>query len=123
MGHQGRHGCKAWLVVGLLLLWEITFGGGPRELRAGESVGSAARPTPFLLIVEEGLLSLRAQDASLKDIIEEIGRRLRIETVVQILPETRMTMAFDRLSLAQALNELRKHATIAYVERGAGEGG
>jgi hypothetical protein len=123
MGHQGRHHHMAWLVVGLLLLWGITLGGRSRELQAGEAVGHAARPAPFVLTVDESMLSLRAQSAPLKAIIEEIGRRLHIDTVVQISPETRVTMAFERLSLAQAINELRKHASMAYVERGAGEEG
>jgi hypothetical protein len=75
----------------------------------------------FLLTEHEDLLSLRAQDASLKDIIEEIGRQLHFETVVKLSPEVRLTMAFDDLSLAQVVKELRKCAIIAFVERGVRE--
>jgi hypothetical protein len=102
----------AWLVGGCWLLWGMTLGGLAR----------AQPSTPaFLLTEHEGLLSLRAQDASLKDIVEEIGRQLHFETVVRLSPEARLTMAFDDLSLAQVVKELRKHAIIAFVERGVGE--
>lgn len=121
MAQHGWHWRTAWLVIGVLLLGGITLSGRSRALRAGESVGHAARPTPFLLTVDEGLLSLWAQDTPLKAIIEEIGRQLHIETVVQITPEARVTMAFDHLSLVQAIKELRKHANIAYLERAEGE--
>jgi hypothetical protein len=123
MVHQGLNQHVAWLVVGVLLLWGITLVGWSREVRAGESAESSMRTAPFFLTVDEGMLSLRARDASLKAVIEEIGRGLNIETVVQISPETRVTIAFHRLSLAQAIKELRKHASIAYLEKGTGEEG
>ena len=89
------------------------------------TLGGLARAQPstpaFLLTEHEGLLSLRAQDASLKDIIEEIGCQLHFETAVRLSPEARLTMAFDDLSLAQVVKELRKCAIIAFVERGVGE--
>jgi hypothetical protein len=122
MGHQAWQRPMAWLMVGVWLLGGSIVGGRPRELRAGEVLRSGP-PSSFLLTVEDGVLSLRAQSAPLKAIIEEIGRRLHIETVVQISSETRVTMAFDRISLAQAIKELRKHANVAYLERGAGEEG
>jgi hypothetical protein len=67
------------------------------------------------------MLSLRAQDASLTEITKEIGRRLDVETMVQLSLETRVTLEFDHLSLRQAITALREHATIGYVERGAGK--
>ena len=45
------------------------------------------RAAPFVLTVEDGLLSLRAQEASLKAIVEALGRQLNIEVVARISPE------------------------------------
>ena len=42
---------------------------------------------PFVLTVEDGLLSLRAQEASLRAIVEALGRQLDIEVVARISPE------------------------------------
>src|SRR5688572_28392892 len=99
----------AMLAPGAAVLGGIILDGGSRELWAGEAL-RAAPPGSFLLTVDEGRLSLRASDTSLKAIIEAMGRQLYIETVVQVAPETRVTLAFDRLSLVQAISELRQYA-------------
>jgi hypothetical protein len=122
MVDHGWHRRVAWIIVGLALGWGLMPGLLPPALNAGSASGLLlSQATPFQLTVQEGLLSLRAQEASLKEILEAIGRQLGIETVVQLPAEARVTTAFDHLSVAEALQTLRQHATIAYVVRGGGD--
>jgi hypothetical protein len=65
------------LLVCLLGTWMI-----PSVLLGGEagptSEQGATPPSAFVLTVQDSLLSLRAQDASLKAILEAIGRELAL---------------------------------------------
>ena len=45
------------------------------------------------------MLSLQAQEASLKGIFDAIGRQLSIEVETRIPADERITLAFDQLSL------------------------
>jgi len=74
----------------------------------------AAPPAPFVLTIQERLLSLQAQDASLQAIIEEIGRRMHIEVKVHLPAEERITLAFEQLSLAEAIEQLRRYTNVVY---------
>jgi len=60
----------------------------------------------FYLMVEDGLISISANDASLKEILEEIGKRMKIAVVVNIPEEERINVKFHRLSLADSLKKL-----------------
>ena len=59
------------------LLWCVMLD----QLGAGEGDKTpqvvSERPAPFVLTVHEGLISLKAQQASLKTIVEELGRQLQ----------------------------------------------
>lgn len=78
-----------WLVAALI----------PGELFGGEeahpSPGTSATPFDVVLTVKEDMLSLRAQDTSLKAIFEAIGRRLHIDAVARIPAEERITITFE----------------------------
>ena len=92
-----------WLVATLI----------PGELSAGEvahtSQGTPATPADVVLTVHEGVLSLWAQDASLKSIFDAIGRQLHIDVVARIPAEEQITIAFDQLSLVEALKRFRPY--------------
>jgi hypothetical protein len=63
----------------------------------------------LVLTVHEGLLSLTAQDASLKEHLEAIGQQLSIEVVARIPADERITLTFAQISLAEALTRVRPH--------------
>ncbi|MEO8324853.1 MAG: hypothetical protein ABI618_03330 [Nitrospirota bacterium] len=60
----------------------------------------------FVLTVENDLLSLKAQEASLRAILAEIGHKMRIEVVGEIPAEDTLTAEFHHLRLEQALHRL-----------------
>jgi hypothetical protein len=103
------------MVLVVLLPWYCA----PGELFGGAGDNTPQRtpepPAPFVLTVQDGLLSLRAQAASLKVILETLGQRLDIEVVAKISPEERVTMAFDHLSLEDTLKRFRAYASIVYL--------
>ncbi|TVM00362.1 MAG: hypothetical protein CV087_14650 [Candidatus Brocadia sp. WS118] len=86
------------LLLPLLIITAALCGGEPDKKTEGESV----RKSKFILTTNDSLLSLRARDASLKEILEAIGRRMKIE-------EERITIAFDKLSLEDAIKSLSKN--------------
>jgi hypothetical protein len=102
------------MVVGLLAV-----------LSAGELLGATAAPTSrgpsahtpdFALAVHEGVVSLHAQNASLKAIVEAIGRQLAIDVVSRIPDDERITLAFAALPLAEALKRFRPYVNYLVQE-------
>jgi len=67
----------------------------------------------FVLTIKDSLISLTAKDASLKEIVEDMGRRMKIEVVADISEEEKITIRFDKLSLEDAIKKLR--TSYAYV--------
>jgi hypothetical protein len=80
------------------------------ELIAAEArIKPAAEPLTkgdFVLTVKDNLISLKAKDASLKDILEEIGRRMKIDVVATIPEKEKLTAEFEKLPLEQAVQRL-----------------
>jgi len=72
----------------------------------GEKVKGEAAQKGFYLAVEDSLISISANVASLKKILEEIGQIMKVEVVVNIPEEERINIKFHRLSLADALEKL-----------------
>jgi hypothetical protein len=110
-----------WL-GGVLVVWLVAtiipgelFG----EEAAHPSPGTSATPADVVLTVQEGILSLRARDASLKSIFEAIGRQLHIEVVARIPADERITIAFEQLSLTEALKRFRLSVNYLVLEDGA----
>jgi hypothetical protein len=64
-------------------------------------------------VIKKGLISLDAKNASLKEITEEIGRKMDIEVDAQIGEEESVTEKFERLTLEDALDRLS--ANYAYL--------
>ena len=65
------------------------------------------KPAEFLLTVEDHQwMSLRAREASLQAIVQEIGRKMGIKVVGTIPKDETVTMTFSRLPVADALQHL-----------------
>ncbi len=64
------------------------------------------RNTDFDLLIKEGNISLSANGASLKEILKEIGSKMKVE-VVGYMPEgEKVSVEFDKLSIVEALEKL-----------------
>jgi type II secretory pathway component GspD/PulD (secretin) len=79
--------------------------------------------TDFVLTVKDNLISLDAKDASLKEIVEEIGRQMKINVVANISEKEKVTTKFDKLSLKDAIHRLREYADIIYLKDSGKEKG
>jgi hypothetical protein len=109
------------LVGPLLLCLSIfpaaLFGEGTKQ------EGDRAKPlaADFVLTIQDGLLSVTAKKASLTQLLGEIGRRMNIEVVAEIPAEDKVTLAFDRLTLKEALQRFSNYTNLAYFEREPGQ--
>jgi len=81
----------------------------------------STRQAPFTLTIENNLISLTARDASIKAILEALGRRMNIAVVAAIPPEEMITTEFTKLPLQDALKKLSENH--AYVTDSAKETG
>ena len=72
----------------------------------GEIKGEPEKKAGFELTVKDGLISLNAKDASLKEIIGVIGTRMKIDVIGNIPNEEKISAKFERLSLKNALEKL-----------------
>jgi hypothetical protein len=104
---------------GLLVVWLVAVL-IPAGLVAGEmhhaAEGTSGTPADVGLMVQEGLLSLRAQNASLKGIFEAIGQQLSIEVETRIPADERITLVFEPLSLTEALKRFRPFVNYMAIE-------
>ena len=115
--------CKAGIHVPLLLYLSViflTFAPAPHSQTLDSRPASRV---PFILTVQDDLISLRANNASIKAIVEEIGRQMNIQVKSEIPAAAKVTLAFDRLPLPEVLRRLGKYVNYGYVERGEQEGG
>jgi len=90
------------LLLPLLIIPDTLFGGEADKKSEVDSKSKA----DFVLTIKDSLISLTAKDASLKEIVEEIGRRMKIEVVADISEEEKITIRFDKLSLEDAIKRL-----------------
>jgi len=86
----------------LVLCASVLFGQGLEisTPRASASTGN------FVLTVEANRLSLDAQDASLRAILEEIGLKMHLEVLGEIPAQETVTTEFRNLPLEEALHQL-----------------
>jgi hypothetical protein len=109
---QGRGALLGLLLLSLFILPAALFGEEAKK-EAGERVKPQ---TDFVLTIQDNLLSLKAQQASLQAILDEIGRQMHIEVVAQIPAQEKITFAFDRLSLEEALQRFGDYTNYVYVK-------
>jgi hypothetical protein len=85
-----------------LLLTSVTFGGEAD----GRSKGNPAAKADFVLTVKGNLISLDAKNASLKAVLEEIGRRMSIEVLALLPEQEKITTEFEAVPLEEAIERL-----------------
>lgn len=105
-GIKKPFGVIVLLFLPLFIFTSVLFGG---EAERKADVNKPEGKADFILTIEEGLISLNAKDASLKEIVEEIGRRMEIEVVANIPDEEKITMEFEKLSLEDAIERLARN--------------
>ena len=101
MSHK-KYKLFAMMILTLGLCASTLFGQG-LEISTQKPAASSGN---FVLTVEANRLSLEAQDASLRAILEEIGRKMQIEVLGEIPAQETITAKFRNLPLEQALHRL-----------------
>ncbi len=66
----------------------------------------------YELSVKENLVSLHAEDAFLKKILEDIGQRMNIEVFARIPAEDKITIQFANLTLEEALKKFKTNYAL-----------
>lgn len=123
-----RHCFVIIFLLSLLIIPAVLFG----EEADKKPEGKPDSRTDFVLTIKDDLISLSAKDASLKEVVEEIGKRMKIKVVANIPEEEKVTTEFDRLSLEDALKRLSRNyvyekesekgkiTKIMFLQRGKG---
>jgi hypothetical protein len=98
----------------------------PTILSGGEADNKPERDSEiqgsYALMVKGNQISLKAKDASLKDILEEIGRRMNIKVVANIPRGEKITIDFDMMYLGDAIKRFRtNYAYITASEKEKGK--
>jgi hypothetical protein len=75
--------------------------------------GKPGTKADFVLTVKDNLISLDAKNASLKEILEEIGRKMKIEVLAGIPDTKKITAEFENLSIEEAINKLSTNYSYA----------
>jgi hypothetical protein len=65
--------------------------------------GKPATKADFFLTGKDNLISLKAKDASLKEVLEEISRRMKIDVLASIPDNQKITAEFEKLSIGEAV--------------------
>jgi hypothetical protein len=133
---QKKKGLRRHQLLGVLILILIL----PAPLLASEAEKT---PTPqlagngeFTLRIHKNLISLKAQEASLRAILEEMGREMRIEVIGDVSEDEKISTEFTNLPMAEALQRLssnygyqigsetgkKKMTKIFVLPKGAGTG-
>ncbi|MGE5444652.1 MAG: hypothetical protein ACM3SR_08640 [Ignavibacteriales bacterium] len=107
-----KRGIKLIGVVILIIIIPSTLF-GLESIKKSESSNSKSN---FTLTVKNNLISLNAMNASIKDIVEEIGRRMNIDLIANIPEDKKVSIRFDVLSLKDAIERLRGYAGIVYFK-------
>jgi hypothetical protein len=71
--------------------------------------------------VNDNLIFLKAKDASLKEILEEIGRRMKIDVVGNVPEIEKVTAELDKLPLEQAVQRLSTNYSFQIDSEKAGK--
>jgi hypothetical protein len=91
---------------------------------AGEQ--SKKNPSPpagaFQVNVRDGYLSLKADEAPLAEILQEIGKQARIRVDSNIGPEQKITIGLDRVPLEQGIKQLVGNVSVFYAPDSTNKG-
>ena len=97
-------------ISGLLLIGLLEAGIAAAQIFGGEAERSPkekpSAKADFVLTVKDDLVSLKAKNAPLKEVLEEIGRRMNIEVLALLPEQEKITTEFDDLLLEDAIERL-----------------
>lgn len=94
-----------------------------KAVRQGSPQEEPKSKPNFVLTIKDNLVSLDAKDASLVEIVEEIGSRMKTDVITKIPEEKKINTKFDKLPLKAAIESLREFADIAYIRDWEGKKG
>ena len=105
------------ILLSLLMIPMILFGG---EVDKNSELNHKNQAN-YVLKVKGDYISLKAKDASLKDILENIGLRMNIDVVANIPREEKITVDLDMMYLGDVLKRFR--TDFAYITTSKKEAG
>jgi hypothetical protein len=115
MSHTNKRLWPRWISICWILICLF-----PLFLWGAEKDSTATRETrhgtDFVLTRHGDRFSLRAQQASLREIVETLGSMLAIDVVARIPWDIQITLDFADLSLEDALQQFRTFANFAYIK-------
>jgi hypothetical protein len=107
-------------IAGVLTLFFLGLFINPTDLSA-QNQPAAKGKTGFVLTIQDNLLSLKATDASLIEVLEEVGRRMKIEVVAALPEKEKITAEFNKLSLEDAIKRLTPNYSHAMISEPGGK--
>ena len=102
----------SYVAVPVILAWFTTMGNAAEE----QATLRAQSPGMFQVQVNQGYLSLAANQAPLVAIFHEIGEQAKITFDSNIGPEEKITIDLVRVPLEQGIKQVAKNATVFYAE-------
>jgi type II secretory pathway component GspD/PulD (secretin) len=113
-------------ISSLLLFGLLGQEATPAQIFLGEAEtnpkGKAAAKADFVLTVKDNVISLKAKDASLREILEEIGRRTSIEVFALLPQQEKITTEFEKVPLEEAIERLiRNYPHLLVSQEGDGK--
>ena len=92
------------LIYLLHLTLPVVLSGSEPNQMSDEKLG---RKGNYELSIKDNLITLNAEDAFLKQILEDIGQRMNIEVTARIPAEDKITIQFANLPLEEALKKFK----------------
>jgi type II secretory pathway component GspD/PulD (secretin) len=91
-----------------LILPAVLSGSEPNQI-SNEEFEKKAK---YELSIKDNLITLNAEDAFLKRILEDIGQRMKIEVFARIPAEDKITIRFANLTLEEALKKFKTNYAL-----------
>lgn len=112
-------GLIRWVTSTLLFPLAVMAGTGPAGAQSG---GEIAQPADQAFRVEfsQGLLSVKARDVRLQDLLNEVARHSGIELRLYAPLDERVTRSFNELGLPQAIDRLLRGKSYTLQQAGDG---
>jgi hypothetical protein len=128
-------------LVGMILLVSLWLPLAGITATIGEGGGTAQvtsdRPSGLSVTIKENLISLRAEDTPVLEIVKEIGRQMDIEVAGDIAATEKVSLEFEKLTFDEAMERLRvdyvyltasgaghnKIMKVTLIPKGEGDGG
>jgi hypothetical protein len=105
--------CRISICWILIWLFPLVLSGAEKNYAV---TGETRHGTDFILTRQGDRFSLRAQQASLREIVETLGSMLAIDVVARIPWDIKITLDFAEISLEDALQRFRSFANFAYTK-------